>query len=87
MQIPVDADSLHASMRLTLRLTRDYSLAKLFAEKGGIQALLNLEQESNFVGFSSLATLIFRHVMEEPSTLRTAIERVSLKKFLMKEPV
>lgn len=79
MLIPVDADALDASMRLTLRLTRDYSLAKLFAEKGGITALLNLEQESNFNGFNSLATLIFRHVMEEPSTLRTAIERVLIK--------
>lgn len=65
-------------MRLTLRLTRDYSLAKFFAEKGGVTALLDLEQDSNFLGFSSLATLILRHVMEEPTTLRNAIERVSL---------
>ena len=75
IQIPVDPDALHALMRLTLRLTRDYSLAKFFAEKGGVTALLDLEQDSNFTGFSSLATLILRHVMEDPTTLRNAIER------------
>lgn len=78
MQIPVDGDALHALMRLTLRLTRDYSLAKLFAEKGGVTALLKLDEDCCFGGYKSLVTLIFRHIMEEPSTLRTAIEKVRL---------
>ena len=38
--------------------------------------LLNLTQSSNFNGFASLATLLVRHVMEDPATLRAAIERV-----------
>lgn len=82
MQIPVDPDALHALMRLVLRLTRDYSLAKFFSEKGGVTALLELEQDSNFIGFSSLAILILRHIMEDPTTLRNAIERVSFIKAL-----
>ena len=45
LQIPVDPEAIHASMILKLRLTRAYSLAKLFAEKGEITALHNLEQE------------------------------------------
>ena len=50
--------------------------ASLFAKLGGVKMLLSLTQSSNFNGFASLATLLVRHVMEDPATLRAAIERV-----------
>ena len=53
-----------------------YFQASIFAKLGGINRLLNLTQSSNFNGFASLATLLVRHVMEDPATLRAAIERV-----------
>jgi E3 ubiquitin-protein ligase HUWE1 len=76
INIPVEADTLHAVMRLCLRLTRNYEVAALFAELGGVRAILQLTQASAFTGFTSLATLIIRHVLEEPQTLRQTMEKV-----------
>ncbi|RWS28597.1 E3 ubiquitin-protein ligase HUWE1-like protein, partial [Leptotrombidium deliense] len=76
MSIPVDPDTLHAVMRLCLRLTRNYEYSSQFAELGGIRALLQLSQLSAFTGFTSLATLLIRHVLEEPTTLRQTMEKV-----------
>lgn len=76
MNVPVEPDTLHAVMRLCLRLTRQYEHASLFAELGGVKAILQLTQASAFTGFNSLATLIVRHVLEEPQTLRLTMEKV-----------
>lgn len=79
VNIPVECDSLHAALRLVLRLTREHQHAILFAELGGAKALLKLNQSSSFQGFISLATLIFRHILEEPTTLRHCMEKVLYK--------
>ena len=42
----------------------------------GIKYILNLTQQSSFSGFTSLATLIIRHVLEDPATLRATMEKV-----------
>jgi hypothetical protein len=42
--VPVEPDALNAIMRLCLRLTRDWQLAAMFAELGGIRLLLALTQ-------------------------------------------
>ena len=76
INIPVEADTLHAVMRLCLRLTRNYEISALFAELGGVRAILQLTQASAFAGFTSLASLIIRHVLEEPITLKQAMEKV-----------
>ncbi|XP_067140217.1 E3 ubiquitin-protein ligase HUWE1 isoform X2 [Centruroides vittatus] len=74
--VPVEPDTLHAVMRLCLRLTRNHAYAVTFAEMGGLRLLLNLTQESAFTGFTSLATLLIRHILEEPNTLRHTMEKV-----------
>lgn len=76
ISVPVEPDTLHAVLRLCLRLTRNYEQAALFAESGGIKAILKLTQSSAFTGFNSLATLITRHVLEEPATLKQTMEKV-----------
>ncbi|KAI1287400.1 E3 ubiquitin-protein ligase HUWE1 [Halotydeus destructor] len=76
INIPVEPDTLHAVMRLCLRLTRSYENAAMFAEVGGVKAILQLTQASAFTGFNSLASLIIRHILEEPVTLRQTIEKV-----------
>lgn len=76
MQLPIDPNSLQAVMRLSFRLTREYELAVMFAEMGGIRALQNLPESSQFTGFVSLATLIIRHVLEEPAVLHQTMEKV-----------
>lgn len=76
MQLPIDPNSLQAVMRLSFRLTRNYELAVLFAEMGGVRALQSLPESSQFSGFVSLATLIIRHVLEEPTVLNQTMEKV-----------
>ena len=76
MGISVDADALNAILRLLLRLTRDFEQAVVFAQLGGVKMLLDLTHASSFSGFSSLATLLIKHVMEDPQTLRQTIEKV-----------
>ena len=75
--VPVEAETLHAALRLILRLTREHKYALQFAELGGPKLLLGLTQASAFQGFLSLVTLIFRHILEEPSSLRYCMEKVS----------
>ncbi|XP_060080556.1 E3 ubiquitin-protein ligase HUWE1-like [Ylistrum balloti] len=79
LNIPVEAESLHAALRLILRLTREHKYAVLFAELGGPKVLLNLTQASAFQGFVSLATLIFRHILEEPASLKYCMEKAIKK--------
>lgn len=76
ISVPVEAETLHAVMRLVLRLTRNYEHAALFEELSGVKHILALTQSSGFTGFTSLATLVIRHTIEEPNTLRQTMERV-----------
>ncbi len=76
VDVPVDPDALNAVLRLCLRLTQDFDQAVLFTQLGGVKMLLNLTQSSNFTGFTSLATLLIRHVLEDPATLRHTMEKV-----------
>ncbi|ESO02925.1 hypothetical protein HELRODRAFT_81131 [Helobdella robusta] len=71
-----DGDTLHACMRLVLRLTRDYTFSKLFVTLGGPKLLLLVDESSNFQGFLSLATLILRHAIEDEQTLKYAMEKI-----------
>ena len=74
--IPVDPVTLNAAMRITLRLTRDFKMASVFAEEGGPQSLLKLTEKSSFPGAIPLAILLLRHVVEDIQTLQQTIEKV-----------
>jgi len=76
IKLPIDPDTLHAVMRLCLRLTRDFKNACLFAELGGISTLLNFSKDSQFVGIVSMTTLIIRHVIEDPQMLKVVMEKI-----------
>lgn len=76
MKLGVEPDTLHALMRLCLRMTRVWEHACLFASLGGVRTLLSLTESSGFWGFQNLAALLMRHVLEEPTTLRYTMEKV-----------
>lgn len=86
ISVPIERDCLHAVMRMCLRLTRDYEHATTFAEEGGVKLLLDLTSYSAFTGVLPLATLIIRHVIEDPSTLRLSMEKVLRAKTLANIP-
>ncbi|GFW06194.1 e3 ubiquitin-protein ligase HUWE1 [Trichonephila clavipes] len=76
MKVPLDPDTLHAVMRLCLRLTRKHSNAVMFAILEGPKTLLSLTQPYAFIGFTSLTALLFRHILEDPNTLAHTMEKV-----------
>ncbi|KAG8199864.1 hypothetical protein JTE90_015857 [Oedothorax gibbosus] len=76
LKVPLDADTLHAVMRLCLRLTRRHSNAVLFANMDGPKTLLSLTQHISFAGFTSLTALLFRHILEDCNTLSFTMEKV-----------
>ncbi|XP_055747460.1 E3 ubiquitin-protein ligase HUWE1-like isoform X14 [Salvelinus fontinalis] len=76
ISVPVDPDTLHATLRLCLRLTRTHHYAMMFAELKSTRMILGLKQGSGFNGFTPLVTLLFRHIIEDPATLRHTMEKV-----------
>ncbi|KAB5546135.1 hypothetical protein PHYPO_G00068640 [Pangasianodon hypophthalmus] len=76
ISVPVDPDTLHATLRLCLRLTRVHHYAMMFAELKSTRMILGLTQSSGFNGFTPLVTLLFRHIIEDPATLRHTMEKV-----------
>lgn len=78
ISVPVDPDTLHATLRLCLRLTRNHHYAMMFAELKSTRMILGLTQSSGFNGFTPLVTLLFRHIIEDPATLRHTMEKVNL---------
>ena len=78
ISVPVDPDTLHATLRLCLRLTRNHHYAMMFAELKSTRMILGLTQSSGFNGFTPLVTLLFRHIIEDPATLRHTMEKVTM---------
>lgn len=78
ISVPVDPDTLHATLRLCLRLTRTHHYAMMFAELKSTRMILGLTQGSGFNGFTPLVTLLFRHIIEDPATLRHTMEKVGV---------
>lgn len=76
MQLPIDKDLLHSALQICVRFTRDFGMAKVFVENGGVKCLLKMRQISDFGGFGILATILIRHALEEPNTLKYAMEKV-----------
>ena len=86
MHTQIDKDTLHAIMRLCLRLTQNFENAKIFVKEGGINCLLQLKECMAFNGFRTLATLLIRHVLEGPSTLAYAMEKVIRSRIMPATP-
>ncbi len=63
-------------MRVLLLLTRDPLLAKTFMTERGPHALLALTQQSSFNGFSSLSSLLLRHVIEDHALIERCIDSI-----------
>lgn len=74
---PADPDTLHAALNVCVRFTRSYDNARFIANSGAVKRLLSLTQASHFIGVVGLATMLIRHILEEPGNITAAIERVS----------
>ncbi|KAJ8983063.1 hypothetical protein NQ317_007105 [Molorchus minor] len=77
MHLPIDKDLLHSILQISVRFTRDFEVAKVFVENGGVKCLLKMRHINDFGGFGILATILIRHALEEPNTLKYAMEKVA----------
>lgn len=76
MKKPAEKELLHSMLQICIRLTRDFELAKIFVQEGGVKCILDMKQYKEFPGFGILATILIRHALEEPNTLSYAIEKI-----------
>ena len=76
LSAPIDPDTLNATMRLCLRITRQACGGAQFVKAGGPQLLLSLKSKSGFKGFSALALNIFRHCFEDEQTMKRTMEDI-----------
>ncbi|XP_058747804.1 E3 ubiquitin-protein ligase UPL2-like [Vicia villosa] len=74
MKNQLPSDTMHAVLLLCSNLTRNHSVALAFLDAGGISLLLSLPTGSLFSGFDNVAASIVRHILEDPQTLRQAME-------------
>uniref|UniRef100_A0A7N0U1T4 HECT-type E3 ubiquitin transferase n=2 Tax=Kalanchoe fedtschenkoi TaxID=63787 RepID=A0A7N0U1T4_KALFE len=70
----VPAVVMQALLQLCARLTKNHSLALKFLEGGGMAALFSLPTSCFFPGYDNVASVIIRHLLEDPQTLQTAME-------------
>nr|XP_010929052.1 E3 ubiquitin-protein ligase UPL1 isoform X2 [Elaeis guineensis] len=70
----VPAVAMQAVLQLCARLTKTHAIATQFLETGGLAAIFSLPRTCIFPGFDSLASVIVRHLIEDPQTLQTAME-------------
>ena len=50
-------------------------MAQCFAQRNGVQHLLNLTEASSFPGALPLASLLLRHIVEDTETMQNAVNR------------
>ena len=74
MKNQLPSDTMHAVLLLCSNLTRNHSVALAFSDAGGLSLLLSLPTSSLFSGFDNVAASIVRHILEDPQTLRQAME-------------
>eukprot|EP01018_Ginkgo_biloba_P030617 Gb_17424 [translate_table: standard] len=74
LQMQLPSTTVQAVLQICARLTRVHSLAMRFLETGGLVSLLSLPINCLFSGFDSVAATIIHHLLEDPQTLRLAME-------------
>ena len=77
----VETDLFHAVLRILVRVTRNYDVAKYFIEIGGYSALLKLGEFAAFPNNEALLILIARNCFESPEVIQKVLER-ELTRFL-----
>ncbi|KAG7600674.1 UBA-like superfamily [Arabidopsis suecica] len=70
----VPAMIMQAVLQLCARLTKSHDLALQFLENGGLSSLFNLPKKCFFPGYDTVASVIVRHLVEDPQTLQIAME-------------
>ncbi|XP_045828254.1 E3 ubiquitin-protein ligase UPL1-like isoform X1 [Trifolium pratense] len=74
MKNQLPSDTMHAVLLLCSNLTRTHSVALAFLDASGLSLLLSLPTSSLFSGYDNVAASIVRHILEDPQTLRQAME-------------
>ncbi|KAI4388584.1 hypothetical protein MLD38_000898 [Melastoma candidum] len=70
----VPALIMQAVLQICARLTKVHALALQFLEKGVLASLFTFPKVCFFHGYDTIASVIIRHLLEDPQTLQTAME-------------
>ena len=73
---------LHAVIQLCVRLTRTPDGVERFLKPGVVDALIAMPQKSQFPGQAALVGILFRHTLEDDSTLASRMETEIRASFL-----
>lgn len=71
---PAPPGIIHGTLMLLMRLLRSPRLSSYCLKAGAAEKTLSLRRECRFTGHSGLVTLIMRRLLEDESTLQTAME-------------
>ena len=63
-----------ALLQLRVRIKRGHAIALCFLERGGLVSFLIFPTSFLFLGFNSVASTIVCHILEDPHTLREAMD-------------
>ncbi|KAG6866357.1 hypothetical protein C0991_005278 [Blastosporella zonata] len=74
-------DEFLAVLRLFVFLTRDYEIAMQFLKRGGVTTLLKRVKEASVAGSSPYIATIFRHIVEDASTVRQIMQHTIKRYF------
>lgn len=70
----IPSDVAQATLLLFTRVLRSYKVSSQCLKMGGAELLLNQSSKSRFTGHSGLITVALRRMLEDESTLQTAME-------------
>ncbi|KAI8614143.1 hypothetical protein BC830DRAFT_406826 [Chytriomyces sp. MP71] len=70
----LDSDSLHACLRVLVRLTRSHSVAEAFFNRDGMRLIFRNDRLGEFPAQFSLITVILRHLVESKKVLASSME-------------
>jgi hypothetical protein len=68
------SDIVHAALLLLTSVSRSHRIASLLFNMGAAELLLSLPSDSRFEGHSGLLTVVYCRLLEDESTLQTAME-------------
>jgi E3 ubiquitin-protein ligase HUWE1 len=73
-QDSIAPESIHSILRLIVRLTREFSLARIFFQSKGLEMLFKTTNLSRFPFQNSLMMMILRHSVETPEMVQEMME-------------
>jgi E3 ubiquitin-protein ligase HUWE1 len=74
MDEDLDENTLHATLRVAVRLTRSHTIALEFLKVDGLKHVCNPKKLASFPAHLTLSYMLLRHIVESPEVLKFSME-------------